>query len=419
MSSRASGPPSSNNDSGTYRRSYATGRDQAYMDYQNRASQTAGDQAASVKFPHSEFKKPYLYDDHVDMEYDYSLPLKWTTPWWNSHFPDHPPGTIFVINKTTWTDQWDNYDYTGTGDTPTQPDAPNDPDANEPGYTRGCALVCFGGHNCTDIHCYPVLSSWLSEEQRNTADPARWLTQPMDMDGFHGATMKRHFPRVNHLVITPPDDDYFNDENFNKLSFYVLFRDGLWSSSGSAFAEAHECQVQATFYCDCENVIAMAWDPGNIYELAQSDSVIITILNGSPPFDISISGDDFWLNSSLNKTFITTSYRTFVVFTGSDACGNAVLNVEDNCNDFLDTQISSTAGSWDFTYNVGVSCLGTFTGNEYQYYAGGLCRVYKLCKTSPCPSYLTSAGAHGYCETELRADGCPGISNATWYTWEC
>lgn len=112
-------------------------------------------------------------------------------------------------------------------------------------------------------------------------------------------------------------------------------------------------------------------DPDNSIEtLSNNSSGWVYYLEGWPPFEIRVSGQDCWADADRSTVEYTTSEQRVQVFTGPDACGPLRVDITDACGQKVNWTARVTVGVWELISDAQLSpcvCYGDFDylGTDY------------------------------------------------------
>lgn len=167
---------------------------------------------------------------------------------------------------------------------------------------------------------------------------------------------------VTRLVRWPPEDaivcvtvrSWKEDVFGNRTAkFYVILGPReetripgeLQSFMRKRFKPGAYCSITVYNACSCEadkGYAAPAWDEDESATMINPDEVAaVSVLNGCPPFQWSVSGTGFAMLTS------ETAGRTNYLIAGVDVCGTASITVTDNCGNSTDGDVRVTEGSWE------------------------------------------------------------------------
>jgi hypothetical protein len=177
------------------------------------------------------------------------------------------------------------------------------------------------------------------------------------------------------------DPDEIGNVNFTG---YMTTAGGISGSSNDLMYECRNCEL-----CVDTDPLAAGSNPETV---AQDDSATLLILDGVGPFEWSVSGSGFSLESS------TTSERSNTLYTTVDACGTATITVTDVCEGEISIEVRSDGDSaWVFKSNT-CSLGGAATEGDGRTRIVGGKKQYE--------GYTTLGGSG--CATNPCRQPCPG-----------
>lgn len=329
------------------RRTYASKK--KYEEQRQLASDAHIDRISAFKRKHSEYKKPYIDDlDYPEMEM-YNPP----PPWWPPGIPPIPPVEGPPIDPGG----------------PIPPSKPP-PNKNLPPFL-GCMFfsrrirpktlqpgeIAYGGVDIGNqdsiqaIHIYGpgILGTDIAGCNEATKVKFSGYNEYQTNKGFCGISVKAKDDPTDFNHVTP----YFTIGKDAPGPYPIIVE--VIMASGAVCVEMLEVET-------CPADIALEWDttisPATI---GRASRVTIAVNGGAPPFNWSVSGNDFYLESP------KTAGRTNVLSTGDVACGTATITVTDSCGEVVTGQVRCTSGAWVANHDV-CSCPGPWT--SYQFMEG-------------------------------------------------
>ena len=98
---------------------------------------------------------------------------------------------------------------------------------------------------------------------------------------------------------------------------------------------------------DCNPNWTIVWNPDNPQQVIRNGSVTLQFKGGTRPYDLAVSGTDFWFDDNHRITSIAgNDTGTITVYAGSNACGSATLTINDGCNVQSTGYVRSNSGTW-------------------------------------------------------------------------
>ena len=148
----------------------------------------------------------------------------------------------------------------------------------------------------------------------------------------------------------------------------------------------------------CPAEIPLEWDSEESpWTIARNSNVSIAVKGGSPPFNWSVSGTDFYLGAAKTYGYGNT------LSTGNLACGLATITVTDSCDETVTGAVECTTGQWVET-TPECNCPGIWTRTEFM---GGYTRYWR--EVPGCKIWMMPQTSYG------GAADC-GVCENTWCT---
>jgi hypothetical protein len=296
---------------------------------------------AQYKAPFSEFEKPYLEDDYVDMEqYLHDPPGFWD-------LPDLPP----------WS--W--------------PDNPNNPPGQQTNPPGGGGFIVF---DCSISGCFCPQDTRQVIATCNHTITGVALSQ----GGFYARDFSIAYEAngtVARISITAGEDP-------SKAVEFDIFM-----KAGSVPGAEYSLMVTECYDCElCDQVDDVSWDTENTASsINAGDDIPIHVKDGVPPFSwvIDQCGDT---GSGCSLGAAATQGRTNVLYTGASACGTILITVTDACDDEVTGAVMvADNGEWHSVDNyrrLNAGGCGCSCGQVYTNYQDGSCAPTDYRSTYPC-----------------------------------
>lgn len=180
--------------------------------------------------------------------------------------------------------------------------------------------------------------------------------------------------------------------------------------------------IPGTVNCNPNWIIV--WVSDNPQQVLRGQSVTLKIEGGARPYDLSVSGNDFWFDEAHTITSIAgNNTGVITLYAGGSACGSATITVSDECDDYATGSVrcnSDGAGVWTLKTQYECKCPGapTSKSGNWLYKECGKWRngdEYKMCFAysahAPCLDQLPSST----CDDKCAADIC----NPAWGCTQC
>lgn len=146
--------------------------------------------------------------------------------------------------------------------------------------------------------------------------------------------------------------------------------------------------------CDDPDIEELLWHTGSVPVVADNSYAWVAWEGGKGPYEVSVSGQGFYVDSvRRNTTFITPS-NTCVIFAGK-ACGICQVTVKDACDDVVAGEVKSTNGTWsDHCYAMAWSSISGLWTPWYAepVYNSDACFVGYLGLVSSSPAPIIKTG---------------------------
>lgn len=189
--------------------------------------------------------------------------------------------------------------------------------------------------------------------------------------------------------------------------------------------------------CDpCIDIVDFDWDYGSSAEtVAQSDSVGVFVADGLGPYDWSVSGTGFTLNSTQTAGVSNT------LNADAESCGGAEITVTDACENSTTGYVRSTVGQWVLEEHNTDSTDGSCSGGGFFWWlvpgcsvekTAGKYREYCTWQKAQCDCYSgpvlaqSCTGAFDQCIPEAEWEECQytcgnhiRATSYLRYVWEC
>ena len=297
-----------------------------YIEYSKRP--TDKEMFDRLEEKHSEFKKPYMFDDYQEMEHYYFGPTEWWSPGWDLGGSSN--------DGSGWSVNWWMGDYKG--------DSPADDEAAGwiGWYIIGCAIECdhillrTEDGTCSEEVCCYFNPAWqtIARVEIITADaPVTFTKNDPDDWNFHlpGTTRKGFCFKM--------DDDAGGPSSFEIEASTIPT--GIQRKAGT-------CKVR-TFYncgCDCATVDTFAIDTGaSATTITPGGTAVVVVQGGCEDYTWSVSGTGYTLDNA------TTTGLSNTLNSASGTCGVdygpvATVTITDNCSTQITAKIRNTGGQW-------------------------------------------------------------------------
>ena len=309
-----------------------------YIEYSKRP--TDKEMFDRLEEKHSEFKKPYMFDDYQEMEHYYPPPVQWGSPAWDL-------GGSGGGGDNGWSVNWWMGDYAG--------DSPADDEAAGwlGWYIMGCKIECpliIQGDACDDDeHCCYFNPAW------------QLIT---NVEAIKGED-------VVEFTKNDPDDwnIHLPGEIRKGFCFKVTEASGIGKIVFEATTQATgiqrrsvNCEVEITYNCGCNCATADTFeiDTGSsATTIAPGGTATLVAQGGCGPFTWSVSGTGYTMDDA------TTTDPSNVLNSPSGTCGVqydpvATVTITDNCSTQITTKVRNTGGQW--TQQSDTDC---FSGTGY------------------------------------------------------
>jgi len=150
--------------------------------------------------------------------------------------------------------------------------------------------------------------------------------------------------------------------------------------------------------------------------VSPSGSVVVAVINGVPPYQWAVQGNDFSIANA------STDGITNTLIAGPDACGTATVTVTDFCSDQVQGEVRSTNGQWQAYTPVSCMIPGEPNDGPGRRIVGGWrqrqgYRTYGGSSTGGCPNPNKCSSGFGNCRdgTCLQGLNC----DPTWGCTQC
>ena len=372
-----------------------------YIEYSKRP--TDKEMFDRLEEKHSEFKKPYMFDDYQEMEYYYPAPEAWWSPAWDLGGSGNT-GDGWAVN-------WWMGDYKG--------DSPADDEAAGwlGWYIMGCKIECpliIQGDACDeDEHCCYFNPAW------------QVITNVEATEG----------DSVVEFTKNDPDDwnIHLPGEIRKGFCFKVTEASGIGKIVFEATTQATgiqrssvNCEVELTYNCGCNCATADTFeiDTGaSATTIAPGGTATIVVQGGCEDYTWSVSGTGYTLDNA------TTTVLSNTLNCAAGTCGDvndysaiATVTITDNCSTEITTKIRNTGGQWvnqtntDCEVGTGTdstcyTILGDHRYGTHWHYGGQIDTVVGSCGLGP-------TDASNYCYGQWDY-GCVSILLANAERYSC
>ena len=89
------------------------------------------------------------------------------------------------------------------------------------------------------------------------------------------------------------------------------------------------------------------WDPNNPHTVSPGGNVTLKFGEGNRPYNVTVTGNDFWLDQGHTVTTINNNYNgTITLYAGNNSCGSAEIKITDRCSNEETGYVRSPSGKW-------------------------------------------------------------------------
>ena len=348
------------------RKTYRTKDDMSFREYMAKKTFFMFD--TGYKAPFSEFEKPYLEDDYVDMEqYLHDPPGFWD-------HPDLPP----------WS--W--------------PDNPwNPPPSTYENPPDGDGFIVF---DCSIDGCFCPQDTRQVIATCNHTITGVALSQ----GGFYAGDFSIAYEAngtIAKISITA-------EEDAGKAVEFDIFM-----KAGNVPGAEYSLLVDECYDCElCDQVTDVSWDTDlTASSLNKGDDIAIHVKDGVPPFNwvITQCGDT---GSGCSLSAAVTQGRTNVLRTTSNACGVIIITVTDACDDEAEGNIQvADSGEWHSVDNyrrLNAGGCGCSCSQVYTSYQDDTCGPTDYRSTYPCNYLSDIMRVASVCGAVCCGNGCSAPS---------
>ncbi len=122
---------------------------------------------------------------------------------------------------------------------------------------------------------------------------------------------------------------------------------------------------------DCNPDWKVVWASDNPQEISRGGHVTLKFEGGNRPYDLTVSGTDFWFDEDHTITTIENNITgTIALYAGSSACV-ATITVTDNCNVQSSSYVYYSGGDWvhkpEFDNECHLPCPFTYLKADHDY----------------------------------------------------